>query len=501
MNNASVETIMPQHKKATLRPYQNKAISEVFTALKDGFKKILLVLAMGLGKTTVMSAIIEMGYSKGRRILVVVHRDNLVRQFAERLSEQFNVPSGLILGTEPKNYSFPIQIASRQSLIRRLTVFPPNHFDLIIVDEAHYAAAPEYKKILEYFDQAKLVGITATPFRADGKPLKGLFDKMIHPIKAKEAINQGFLIPAVYHGVASIDMHGIKLNRKGEYDETEMFARFREWDITPHVVSQLKNYTGPTLIFCINVEHTIEVYNACKAAGYKTEYVVGEIDVAQRNIYYKKFKNKEIDILVNCQILTEGADFPMVTNVFIVKKMRSLANYLQMVGRGARPYSDGSLFDKKEFYVVDFGGNVEEHGFFEDYDEGLTLTEGAEKKAGKPKPKKCPSCNKVLPQQSRECPECAYVFESEPVEKITIGSVEMTVLSKNAINYMRLSKKKWEQVKDHELRLYAKIKGMKPGWALHQYAERHSIAKTHNWHIHVNIVLADLELPYKDLYQ
>lgn len=495
MSNA-VADILPQ--KATLRPYQRKAIDEVFSALKEGCRKILLVLAMGLGKTTVMSAIIEMGYIKNRKILIIVHRDNLVRQFSKRLLSQFHVPSGLILGKEEKNYNLPIQVASRQSLIRRLDKFAPDHFDLIVVDEAHYAAAPEYKKILEHFDNAKLIGITATPFRADGKPLKGLFDKMIHPITAKEAIQQGYLVPATYHGVASVDMAGVKMNKKGEYDEGEMFARFSEWDITPHVVEQLKNFEdGPTIIFCINVAHTIEVYNACKAAGYKTEYVIGEIEVEQRNIYYEKFEKKQIQILVNCQILTEGADFPMIINVFLVKKMKSLANYLQMVGRGARTYQDG-LFFKNKFNVVDFGGNVLDHGFFEDYDDGLTLTDGAAKKVGKKKPKKCPGCNKVI--NENKC-DCGYVFEAEEKEKISIGKLEMEVLSKNTVNYIRLSKKKWDQVKDHELRLYAKIKGMKAGWALHQYAERHGIAKDFNWHIAINNTLSQLESEYKHLYE
>lgn len=489
--------IAQANQKASLRPYQVQAINEIFDSLREGSKKILLVLAMGLGKTTVMSAIIEMGYVRNRKILVIVHRDNLVRQFSERMLEQFHVPSGLILGNEEKQYKLPIQVASRQSLIRRLDVFAPDHFDLVIVDEAHYAAAPEYKKILDHFDNAKLIGITATPFRADGKPLKGLFGKMIHPILAKDAIKSKYLVPATYHGIESVDMSGVKVNKKGEYEESEMYARFTEWDITPHVIEQIPKFDGPSIIFCINVAHTKEMYQACINAGYKAEYVIGEIDIPTRKIIYRKFKTKEIQILINCQILTEGADFPMVNNIYLVKKVRSLANYLQMVGRGARTYEDG-LFNKTNFNVIDFGGNVEEHGFFEDYDEGLTLTEGAQKKMGKKKPRKCPNCKKVISGQ--QC-SCGYEFEAEEKEKITIGKIELQVLSKNVIQYKRLSKKKWEAVKDHELRMYGKIKGLKPGWALHMYADRHKIEKSNNWHVIVSMHLAELEKEHKHEYE
>ena len=139
------------------------------------------------------------------------------------------------------------------------------------------------------------------------------------------------------------------------------------------------------------------------------------------------------------------------------------------------------------------------HGFFEDYDEELTLEDGVEKKTRKVKPRKCPECKQVI--LGKECNKCGFLFEEEEKEKITIGSLEMVVLTKNMINYTRLSKKKWEKVKDNELRLYAKIKGMKNGWALHQYAERHNIPKTDNWHIHVNNILSQLEKENNQEYE
>lgn len=795
-----------------LRPYQNKGISEVFSALQQGSKKIILVLAMGLGKTTLMGRIIQLGYQKERKILIVVHRDNLVRQFADRLREQFNVPSGYILGSEKKDYTFPIQVASRQSLSRRLSVFPPDHFDLMIIDECftgeteiltdkgfirfdqlqktekiaqynkdgsisfvdpirhikrdhngemgllhlyrgikmpitlghnqpfvnattgditfkqikdwkftnklvivsgksniqsekltaierlliatqadgsltksnlkgetrvyfqftkerkierlkqlcqdaktdcrpvckniaafgnrkekrkfmvtlpfaitkditnhikfpmssdkakeiieemvhwngsiikenhyyysskdkkqtdfyfqvailaghrcyqitqkgtrkesycvihrlfiqkntqtesvqkfklerynyngqvycvevpsgmiiikhngyamvtgncHYAAGPEYQKIIKQFESAKVVGVTATPFRSDGKPLNKIFDKLVHPITCKEAIDQGHLCSGVYYGIGNLNMDGVTITRKGDYDEGEMYSRFSEWDITPHVVKELAKFSGQTIIFCINVAHTKEVYEAVKAAGYNVEYVVGESEISKRNEIYKKFKEKKIQVLVNCEILTEGADFPEIENVFLVRKTKSLARYLQIVGRGSRTFQDG-LFKKTFFNVVDFGGNVVEHGYFEDYDEGLQLETGAEKKMMKRKPKKCPGCGKVI--LIKEC-SCGYVFEEEIKEKIQIDHLEIEVLNKNIINYLRLSKKNWEKVKDHELRIYAKIKGMKPGWALHEYARRHQLPKTGDWNYFVNTKLIELEKQFATEYE
>lgn len=483
--------------KIEIRPYQQRGITETFDAFKQGFKRIILVLAMGLGKTTLMGRIIQLGYQRGRKILVVVHRDNLVRQFADRLRDQFDVPSGYILGSEKKDYWLPIQIASRQSLARRLDVFTPDHFDLIVIDEAHYAAGKEYQSIIKKFEAAKMVGITATPFREDGKPLKNIFDKLVHPIKCQDAINQGYLCRGVYYGIGNINMDGVTITKKGDYDEGEMYSRFSEWDITPHVVTELGKFSAQTIIFCINVAHTIEVHEAVKVAGYSAEYVTGDTDVKTRNERYVRFREGKIQVLINCEILTEGADFPAVENIFLVKKTRSLARYLQMVGRGARTHEYG-LIKKTFFNVVDFGGNVVDHGYFEDYDEGLTLEAGAAKKMMQKKPRKCPGCGKVI--SIREC-SCGYVFEVEEKEKIKIDNLEIEVLNKNIINYLRLSKKKWEQVKDHELRIYAKIKGMKNGWALHEYARRHTLPKTDGWNYFVNNKLAQLEKEHEAMYE
>lgn len=475
--------------KITLHPYQQKGLDDIFQAMREGFKKILLVLAMGLGKTTLMGEIIQMGYLRGKKILIIVHRDNLVRQFADRLRDQFDVSSGYILGSEKKDYHLSVQVSSRQSLSKRLQYFTSDHFDLVVIDETHYAAGADYQKIINHFHQAKLVGITATPFRADGKSMKAIFDKLVHPIKCKEAIAQGYLCSATYSAIGSLDMSGVSV-KKGDYDENEMYARFSEWDITPHVVEEVKKSDGQSIVFCINVAHTIEVHDAIKQTGIKTAYVTGKTKIAERKDIYKKFNNKQIQVLCNCDVLTEGADFPPVINIFLVKKTKSIARYLQAIGRGARTYKE-LLYVKPGFNVIDFGGNVEMHGFFEDYDEELTLEDGVEKKTRKVKPIKCPECKQVI--LGKECNKCGFLFEEEEKEKITIGSLEMVVLTKNMINYTRLSKKKWEKVKDNELRLYAKIKGMKNGWALHQYAERHSIPKNDNWHIHVNNILSQLE--------
>lgn len=455
-----------------MRPYQTKGINMLFEAFKRGVNKVALVLAMGLGKTTLMGKVIEVGFQNGRNILVVVHRDNLVRQFAERLRDQFNVPSGLILGGEPKRYSMQVQIASRQSLSRRLENFNTDHFHLIVIDEAHYALGDEYKKIINYFQNYKLVGITATPFRNDGKPMGDLFEEMIHPITAKQAIAQGYLCGARYFGVGNIDMSGVSV-KKGDYDENEMFDKFSKFNITPEVIKHYgMSYSGnQTIVFCINVAHTLEVYEAFNKKGFSVDFVTGSTPVQDRNLIYRKFKNKEIEVLVNCEILTEGADFPEIVNVFLVRKTKSLARYLQMVGRGLR-----TSINKQHAVVVDFGGNVIEHGYFEDYDEGLTLQKGAATKLQQRKPRRCPSCDEII--MGKKCEECGFEFTpTETTEKININGLELIVLNENIVTYKRLSRKKLDDVKDHELRMFAKVKGCKPAWAYHIYADRHKVIK------------------------
>jgi len=469
-----------------LYPYQEKGKSMTYSAFRDSIDRVLLVLAMGLGKTTLCGEIIKDGYDKDKRILIVVHRDGLVRQFSDRIKKQFGVDNGLVLGSEKKEYRKPVQVASRQSLCRRLNDFPRDNFNLIIIDEAHYVATNEYSKILNHFEKYKLLGITATPFRRDGKPLKDSFDALVNPIKAKEAIQQGYLMQANYIGVGSVDFSTVKIT-KGDYDEKELYEKFKKYDIVEEVTRNMAKYPQKSMYFCINVAHTIEVYESLKRSGRRVAYVTGETEISDRIKIYEKFNSGEINDLVNCDILTEGADFPSAINCVLLKKTKSFARYLQMIGRVTR-----TCFGKTFCNVIDFCGNVEEHGFFEDYDNDLTLESGVKKKGFK-KPVRCKACGQIKITKICSC-GAEIVGYQEEEEKIKINGIELKVLSANAIRISRLIKLRWEKLKDHELRLYAKLKGLKQHWAYHTYADRHGIDKNmYNWQKIVFDKLKELE--------
>jgi superfamily II DNA or RNA helicase len=137
--------------------YQIKGKNEIYNAFKRGIDKVCFVLCMGLGKTTVVCDIIKDGNNYNRKTLVLVHRDNLVRQFAKRLLDQFNIASGIILGKHKRELYLPIQISSRQSMIKIYKKFNREYFNLIIVDEAHYILGDSYLEILNYFTNYKLI--------------------------------------------------------------------------------------------------------------------------------------------------------------------------------------------------------------------------------------------------------------------------------------------------------------------------------------------------------
>ena len=473
--------------------YQIKGKNEIYNAFKRGIDKVCFVLCMGLGKTTVVCDIIKDGNNYNRKTLVLVHRDNLVRQFAKRLLDQFNIASGIILGKHKRELYLPIQISSRQSMIKLYKKFNREYFNLIIVDEAHYILGDSYLEILNYFTNYKLIGITATPFRKDNKPFGELFQELIIPIKTKEAIEKKYIVPAKYVYTSKIDMSGVK-TKNFDYDETQMFERFSQLHITDHVVSLAKECIGKSIVYCINVAHTKEICSAFNESGLKAEYIIGDTPINEREIIYDRFANGNIQFLINCDILTEGADFPFVLNVFIVRVTKSFARYLQIVGRGLRAF-----INKEYCTIYDIGSNVLTFGDFIDYDDDLSLNTGVEKKLSKPKPKVCPACKAIM--FNKVC-SCGYISKSEEKEKIIINGIEFKVLDKNKINIFSISRKKVEDLEFHEMPIYAKMKSYHSQWTLHQIAHRLNINKDiFNWTVIARRELAKSVEDNKHLYE
>ena len=316
-----------------LRDYQREVL-EIIDKLESG--SYLIQMATGLGKTATFTNIKRKG-----RVLVLAHREELVTQPVK----YYDCPVGIEMANHKSNNE-PVIIASVMSLTHRLDKFKSDEFDMIIIDEAHHAAANSYKKIISYFKPRLLLGFTATPNRGDKVRLDDVFEKIIYQKDLKWAIKNKYLT----------DINCIRVNigydlsnvarRMGDFATGELEKVMNTKALNKAIKeAYLKYAKGQTLIFATSVEHAQDIAKEIEGA------VAVTADTKNREELIKKFTNREIPVLVNCMIFTEGTDMPLVETVIMARPTQSNSLYTQMVGRGLRLYPG-----KEKLQLIDLVG-------------------------------------------------------------------------------------------------------------------------------------------------
>lgn len=299
-----------------LRPYQQEAI-DVIQAQPPG--RYLVQMATGLGKTVTFASIPRQG-----RVLLLSHREELVYQPRKYYDCSFGIERA-----DQKSHGEEVVSASVQSLVRRLDRFEPDAFDMVIVDEAHHAAAGTYRKILDHFTPRMTLGFTATPNRGDKVRLDDIFQAIIFSRDLRWGIRQGYLCDILCKRVdIGYDLSAVH-TRLGDYAPGELADAMAG---TADAVAQTyrEHAQGPTLIFAVNVAQAEEI--AGKIPG--SVAVTGQ--TKDREEIIRRFTEGEIPCLVNVMVFTEGTDIPRVETVIIARPTQSDALYTQMVGRGLR---------------------------------------------------------------------------------------------------------------------------------------------------------------------
>lgn len=368
----------------SLRDYQETAVVDVRTAFRL-YQLILLVLATGAGKTVIFSYIARSSATKGKKVLILAHRDQLIKQASRKLNE-YDARHGVIMAGYTPDRTARIQVASVQTLVRRMNkptfTFEP---DLIVVDEAHLSAAKTYRDIIARFPNAKVLGVTGSPCRLDNKALGksngGLYEHMVTGISIRQLIERGFLVrPAVYAPAEQIDLSGIS-KKAGDYDTSELAAVVDKPKLIGDAVDQYQRICPgtPAVAWCVTVEHAQHVADAFNARGIKAVMLCGEHDTAYRDDNLKKLATGEVQVITFVGILVEGVDVPEIGAVLLLRPSMSLASYLQVIGRGLRPAPG-----KDCCYVLDHAGLTFRHGLADEERE-WSLEEGEKKKKGKKK--------------------------------------------------------------------------------------------------------------------
>jgi superfamily II DNA or RNA helicase len=342
-----------------LRPYQEQAVEAVQGRWHAGDRATLLVLATGLGKTIVFSEVVRRLAERGTRSLVLAHRSELIEQAAEKLESL-----GLDVGIEQaqrRAAQHSVVVGSVQTLQgRRLERWTSEHFGLVVIDEAHHAAAASYRSILSHFAGARVLGVTATPDRGDGKGLGGLFDSVAFRLEIADGIQQGWLAPITAKRVVvdGLDLSAVRTTA-GDLNQGDLDLALRAPAAVHGVAEPLAVLSRgrPTLAFCVTVEHAHAVADAVnRIAPGTAEALDGGVLREHRAAVLRRYQAGQIRVLVNCALFTEGFDAPATSCVAIVRPTKSRALYAQMVGRGTR-LSPG----KTDCRVLDFAGVAGKH--------------------------------------------------------------------------------------------------------------------------------------------
>jgi superfamily II DNA or RNA helicase len=318
-----------------LRDYQKECI-ELIDNLQPG--SYLIQMATGCGKTATFTNIKRKG-----RVLVLAHREELVTQPIK----YYDCPVGIEMANHKSNNE-PVVIASVMSLTHRLEKFKPDDFDMIITDEAHHAAANSYKKIYQYFKPRLHLGFTATPNRGDNIRLDDVFQDIIFERDIKWAIQNHYLTD-IYCMRVNIGYDISKVARRmGDFAPGELEEAMNTEVLNKAIAEAYKKYAvGQTLIFATSVKHAEDIAKEIPGA------VAVTAETKNREELIRKFTNREIPVLVNCMIFTEGTDMPLVETVMIARPTSNNSLYTQMVGRGLRLYPG-----KEKLTLIDLVGTT-----------------------------------------------------------------------------------------------------------------------------------------------
>lgn len=322
-------------QKLQLRDYQQECL-DIIDKLEPG--SYLIQMATGCGKTATFTNIKRKG-----RVLVLAHREELITQPVKYYD--------CSVGIEMANYSSngeEVVIASVMSLTHRLEKFKKDEFDMIIIDEAHHSAATSYKKIINYFKPRLLLGFTATPNRGDKVRLDDVFSKIIFQKDLKWAIKNKYLTDIDCIRV-NIGYDISKVSRRmGDFAPGEL-EDVMNTDLLNGAIKEAyeKHAKGQTLIFATSVSHAENIAKLIPGAVAVTS------NTKNREELIRKFTNREIPVLVNCMIFTEGTDMPLVETVMIARPTSNSSLYTQMVGRGLRLYPG-----KEKLKLIDLVGTT-----------------------------------------------------------------------------------------------------------------------------------------------
>lgn len=443
----------------TLRPYQADLIDGVSKAWRQGFKAPCIVLGCGGGKSIITADMARKVTSKGKRVLFLVHRQELLQQ---------------IFGTFVRygvdmRYCDVMMVQTATRRIKKL-----QRPALIITDENHHSVATSYKRIYDAFPGVPRVGVTATPVRLNGDGLGDVNDTLIVGPSTKWLIENNYLAPYDYYAPSVADLTGLHI-KMGEFIASEIEGHMIKKAVFGDVIQYYRHYADgkKAICYCATLKHSIATAQAFSEAGISAVHIDGMTPPAQRRQIISDFRAGKIQILCNVDLISEGFDVPDCECAILLRPTQSLTLYIQQSMRCMRYRPD------KRAIILDHVGNYARFGL-PDEDRVWTLDKKERKRKRKQE-------DEEIAQRIKQCPECYYTFAAPPAghrpicpacgyafpvkERTQLAEEGAKTLEK--IEGFKLDFTTADDCASYkDLLAYAKRRGYKPGWAYYEAKKR-----------------------------
>jgi DNA repair protein RadD len=451
-----------------LRPFQLDAIAE-----SNRHNRPMIVAPTGSGKTVIAAEIIRRAENKF--VLFLAHRRELIHQTRGHLAD-FGVKAGVILAGEPMDQTFRVQVASIQTLSSRCMRGNADlpSADIVFIDEAHHCTARTYVKIIEAYPDVRIIGLTATPCRRDGRGLGSTFNALVECPQIEELIELGFLVRTKVFAPSTPDLKGVH-TRHGDYVESELAARIDRPELVGDIVTHWHRLgeRRKTVVFATSVAHSIHLKEEFVKSSVRAEHIDGQTPKEERDEILKRLSSGDLELVTNCMVLTEGWDQPDVSWCVLARPTKSMGLYRQMAGRVIRPATG-----KTDAIILDHAGAVFMHGFIED---PVVWTLRKDKKAETPihETRKLTPSNRLLEcsqcsamrTAGKSCPNCGFM-PRRPGEYLYVIDGDLAHVERNgAVHHAHYSVEQKREF--HAMLVHLCLeRGHKLGAAAHRFKAR-----------------------------
>lgn len=378
--------------------------------MAEGNRRVLVVSPCGSGKTMLMAHMAEEAQRRGKRVWIILPRQEIMEQTIETLLRCEIPLTSIYIG-------MAITTANRLHEME-----PP---DLILIDECHLSMAATYQKLIAPFPNAYVIGATASPIRTDNKPLGGLYDTLVEGVTVKWLIENKYLAPYQYYSVSVADLTHLA-HRGHDLDTIEASGLLNKPAVFGNVIANWKRLANglQTVVYCSSVSHSKSTADAFNAAGIPALHFDGSTPLAERKAIVERFRSGEVKVLCNCDLISMGFDMPDIGCVVMLRPTESTSLYIQQSGRALR------YKPNKVAVIIDMVGNYQRFQLpDEPYEWSLTKPVRPRKELdgeGNFYVRTCPNCFMVF----KTAPTCPYCFEEYPLSSREIEAHEAIELQR-----------------------------------------------------------------------